>query len=167
MKIKLAAVICLLTKAIFAQEICPVENVNVFGGDSRNVISWSEPANPFVSTFTLEVTTDTYGYETSWDLVDQFGTIIAEEPSDGDFSSNEVYNWEFDIDPGTYIFTIYDSYGDGMYDGAGFTIWVDGVMVHEFLGSTTDTEDNFEEYSVPINPFRVSLYVSIPLFSHK
>ena len=151
MKIKLAAVICLLTKVIFAQEICPVENVNVFGGDSRNVISWSEPANPFVSTFTLEVITDTYGYETSWDLVDQFGTIIAEEPSDGDFSSNEVYNWEFDIDPGTYIFTIYDSYGDGMYDGAGFTIWVDGVMVHEFLGSTTDTEDNFEEYQVSFN----------------
>ena len=28
-------------------------------------------------------------------------------------------------------------------------------------------EDNLEEYSVPINPLRVSLYVSIPLFSHK
>ena len=106
MKIKLAVVTCFLIKAIFAQEICPVENVNVFGGDSQNIVSWDEPANPFVSTFTLEVITDTYGYETSWDLVDQFGTIIAEEPSDGDFSSNEVYNWEFDIDPGTYIFTI-------------------------------------------------------------
>ena len=37
MRIKLAVVICALTKALFAQEICPVENVNVFGGDSRNV----------------------------------------------------------------------------------------------------------------------------------
>ena len=80
--------------------------------------------------------------------MDQFGTIVAAEPSDGDFSSNEVYTWEFDIDPGTYIFTIYDSYGDGLYDGAGFTITVDGVLVHEFLGSTEDQEDNFEEYQV-------------------
>ncbi len=151
MKFKLAFLICFLTNAIFSQEICPVENVSVFGGDSQNIVSWDEPANPFVSTFTLELTTDTYGYETSWDLVDQFGTIVAEEPSNGDFSSNEVYTWEFDIEPGTYIFTIYDSYGDGLYDGAGFTIWIDGVMVHEFLGSTTDQEDNFEEYQVSIN----------------
>ena len=151
MKFKLAFLICFLTNVIFSQEICPVENVSVFGGDSQNIVSWDEPANPFVSTFTLELTTDTYGYETSWDLVDQFGTIIAEEPSDGDFSSNEVYTWEFDIEPGTYVFTIYDSYGDGLYDGAGFTIWIDGVMVHEFLGSTTDQEDNFEEYQVSIN----------------
>jgi hypothetical protein len=150
-KFKLAFLICFLTNVIFSQEICPVENVSVFGGDSQNIVSWDEPANPFVSTFTLELTTDTYGYETSWDLVDQFGTIIAEEPSDGDFSSNEVYTWEFDIEPGTYVFTIYDSYGDGLYDGAGFTIWIDGVMVHEFLGSTTDQEDNFEEYQVSIN----------------
>jgi len=150
-KFKLAFLICFLTNAIFSQEICPVENVSVFGGDSQNIVSWDEPANPFVSTFTLELTTDTYGYETSWDLVDQFGTIVAEEPSDGDFSSNEVYTWEFDIEPGTYIFTLYDSYGDGLYDGAGFTIWIDSVMVHEFLGSTTDQEDNFAEYQVSIN----------------
>ena len=91
MKFKISFLICFLTNVIFSQEICPVENVSVFGGDSQNIVSWDEPANPFVSTFTLELTTDTYGYETSWDLVDQFGTIIAEEPSDGDFSSNEVY----------------------------------------------------------------------------
>ena len=153
MRIKLSILAYLLTTISYTQEICPVEDVNVFGGDGQNIISWSEPGNPFVSMFSLELTTDTYGYETSWDLVDEFGTIIAEEPSGatGDFASNEVYNWEFEIDPGTYIFTIYDSYGDGMYDGAGFTISIDGVVVHEFLGSTTDQEDDFTEYQVSIN----------------
>ena len=153
MRIKLSILIYLLTNLSYSQEICPVQGVSVFGGDGQNIISWSEPANPFVSTFSLEVITDQYGYETSWDLVDEFGTIIAAEPSgaNSDFASNEVYNWEFDIEPGTYIFTIYDSFGDGMYDGAGFTILVDGVMVHEFLGSTADTEDNFEEYQVSFN----------------
>ena len=63
MKFKLAFLICFLTNVIFSQEICPVENVSVFGGDSQNIVSWDEPANPFVSTFTLELTTDTYGYE--------------------------------------------------------------------------------------------------------
>jgi len=150
-KFKLTFLICILTNVAFSQEICPVENVSVYGGDGQNILSWDEPANPFLSTFTLELITDTYGYETSWDLVDQFGTIVAEEPSDGDFSSNEVYTWEFDIEPGTYIFTIYDSFGDGLYDGAGFTIWVDGVMVHEFLGSTSDDLDDFSEYQVSIN----------------
>ncbi len=119
MRIKLSILAYLLTTISYTQEICPVEDVNVFGGDGQNIISWSEPGNPFVSMFSLELTTDTYGYETSWDLVDEFGTIIAEEPSGAtcDFASNEVYNWEFEIDPGSYIFTIYDSYGDGMYDG--------------------------------------------------
>ena len=86
--------ICLffgLNDLAISQQICPVENASVFGGDSQNIISWDEPANPFVSAFTLELTTDAYGYETSWDLVDQFGTIVAAEPSDGDFSSNEIF----------------------------------------------------------------------------
>ena len=110
MRIKLSILAYLLTTISYTQEICPVEDVNVFGGDAQNIISWSEPGNPFVSTFSLELTTDTYGYETSWDLVDEFGTIIAEEPSGatGDFASNEVYNWDFDIAPGCFIFTIYD-----------------------------------------------------------
>ncbi|MBT4250172.1 hypothetical protein HOD84_07525, partial [bacterium] len=42
-----------------AQELCPVEDVSAFGGDSQNIISWSEPADPFLSTFTVELTTDT------------------------------------------------------------------------------------------------------------
>ena len=149
MRIKLSILAYLLTTISYAQEICPVEDVNVFGGDGQNIISWSEPGNPFVSMFSLDLTTDGYGYETSWDLVNESGTIIAEEPSDttGDFASNASYNWELEIDPGTYIFTIYDSYGDGMLTGSGFTISIDGVVVHEFIGSSTD----FTEYQVSIN----------------
>ena len=73
MKFKLAFLICFLTNVIFSQEICPVENVSVFGGDGQNIISWDEPANPFVSTFTLELTTDTWGNETSWSLYSSNG----------------------------------------------------------------------------------------------
>ena len=51
MKFKLAFLICFSTNVIFSQEICPVENVSVFGGDSQNIVSWDKPANPFVSTF--------------------------------------------------------------------------------------------------------------------
>ena len=77
MRIKLSILVYLLTTISYAQEICPVEDVNVFGGDGQNIISWSEPGNPFVSTFSLELTTDQYGYETSWDLVDEFGCLFG------------------------------------------------------------------------------------------
>ena len=43
--------ILLVTIFIFsnnqAQELCPVENLSVLGGDGQNILTWEEPANPF------------------------------------------------------------------------------------------------------------------------
>ena len=30
-----------------AQELCPIENLSVLGGDGQNILTWEEPANPF------------------------------------------------------------------------------------------------------------------------
>jgi len=65
----------------------------------------------------LALTTDGFGYETSWDLTDGTGTILY---SGSNLNSNTTYNETFVLsDIACYKFTIYDSYGDGI-TGSGF-----------------------------------------------
>ena len=134
-----------------AQELCPVEDVSAFGGDSQNIISWNEPADPFLSTFTVELTTDTYGYETSWDLVNATSNaVIAEEGSDsaGVLTSSTSYSWDVEIESGSYVFTMYDSYGDGLYTGGEFTLLLNGNEIFSFVGETGSEDSQFEEYEI-------------------
>lgn len=63
-------------------------------------------------TINLEFKTDNYGSETSWELLDNIGTVLF---SGSGFGNNTVYNETFEIEEGTcYAFVIYDEYGDGM-----------------------------------------------------
>ncbi|SHJ33776.1 hypothetical protein [Maribacter aquivivus] len=63
----------------------------------------------------VTVNTDLYGDETSWEITDADGTVVA---SAGPFGRgvetivNEVF-----LEDGCYTFTIFDAYGDGQVDG--------------------------------------------------
>ena len=59
--------------------------------------------------FTL--TTDQYGYETSWSLTDAANQTIA---SDSNLASSTTFNQNFCLADGDYTFTINDAYGDGI-----------------------------------------------------
>ncbi len=59
----------------------------------------------------LELTTDNYGSETSWTLTDGDGNSVAQGSG---YSNNTTYNIDWTLAEGTYTFTIYDSYGDGI-----------------------------------------------------
>ena len=67
------------------------------------------------STISIEIFTDNYPDETYWTLVDEDGNII-DQISAGDLvCSNTYYNWVININDNTcYIFTIFDTYGDGI-----------------------------------------------------
>ena len=144
LKASLLILIYLVLNPLSSQLLCPVGNADVFGGDGQNIISWSEPTNN--STFTVELTTDTYGYETSWDLVNSgSGALITEE--DG-LSSSTSYTWDVEIGPGSYVFTIYDSYGDGLYTGGEFTLLLNGNEIFSFVGETGSEDSQFEEYEI-------------------
>ena len=82
--------------------------------DSGNVtLSWSIPAIP-TADLEIVIQTDNYPSETSWDPVNEYGDFIA-GINPGDLpSSNTLYSWELEIELGTYTFTIYDTYGDGI-----------------------------------------------------
>mmetsp|Transcript_18318 Transcript_18318/g.24419 ORF Transcript_18318/g.24419 Transcript_18318/m.24419 type:complete len:404 (-) Transcript_18318:465-1676(-) len=64
----------------------------------------------------IQLTTDNYAGETSWDIKDSDGIIIR---SGSGFSIG--YHWEIipNLEEGVYTFTIYDRYGDGICCGEG------------------------------------------------
>lgn len=69
----------------------------------------------------IQIIPDTWPYETSWSLVDIGGLPIDTGTSEGDTIC---------IPTGSCaVFTIYDSYGDGIYAPGGYWVYVDGVMV--------------------------------------
>ncbi|MCY7296332.1 endonuclease [Alteromonas sp. a30] len=59
----------------------------------------------------LSLTTDQYGSETSWELKNSSNSTIA---TGSGYGGNTAYSEDFCLDDGTYSFTIYDSFGDGI-----------------------------------------------------
>ena len=122
-----------------AQELCPIENLSVLGGDGQNILTWEEPANPFLVTFTVAITTDSWPTEISWDLVNNGDGAVVASISAGDLTNaGELYTWDQDIEHGNYTFTIYDTFGDG--NSGGFILYIDGTAIFTFDGSESYTE---------------------------
>ena len=70
---------------------------------------WSQsspPCNSSFNKFTVEITSDSYPAETSWDIKDLQGNAIVSGGSTG-----KEFCLPKDV---CFIFTIYDSFGDGM-----------------------------------------------------
>ncbi len=65
----------------------------------------------------LELTTDNYGSETSWQITDSSSQTVV---SGGSYASNTTYNEAVCLDDGDYTFTITDAYGDGICCSYGY-----------------------------------------------
>lgn len=106
-------------------------------------ISWLQPGS--LAFVTVEILTDNYGGETSWDVVDENGSVV--EVVEGGLESNMEYSWTFSVIPGVYTFTIYDAWGDGIccsYGEGYYNLLVDGTLVAtggEFGTSESTTFD--------------------------
>ncbi len=68
---------------------------------------------------TLTITTDCWGGEVSWEILDGDGNEVA-SVSSGTYGNQETYTWSDCLDYGCYTFNIYDSFGDGM-NGAAYS----------------------------------------------
>ena len=63
----------------------------------------------------IEITTDGYGSETSWEIVDEAGNIVGQGGQGGTYQSNQTYSASVSVNANEcYAFNLYDSYGDGM-----------------------------------------------------
>ena len=60
----------------------------------------------------IELTTDGYGAETSWEIVDEAGNVVGQG---GSYASNQTYSASVVVNANEcYAFILYDAYGDGM-----------------------------------------------------
>ena len=95
----------------------PHNLVAVSGLDSEVPLSWDPPFGPVPPTvpFTVEVLTDNYPGETSWDLVHVDGDSVVSSIFAGELVDvATLYTWDLNIPAGAHVFTIYDEYGDGL-----------------------------------------------------
>ena len=90
-------------------------------------------------TFTMSLTTDTYGAETSWTLTDASGATVM---SGSGYANSTNYTASEQLCYGCYTLTVNDSYGDGMcctYGNGGYSLTVNGEEVAS--GGTFSSSD--------------------------
>ena len=133
----------------------------------------------FVSgNITIDVTTDQYGNETSWELVADNGTVIASAAGGSLSSSATQPTVTVPVNANEcYSFVIYDSYGDGICctygngsytvkDAAGVTIASGGSFTTEegtnfqTDGTATDINETTSNLSIYPNPVKEKLTVN-------
>ena len=105
---------------------------------------------PGITAGTIDVSifTDGYGNETTWEIVDESGTVYG---SGGPYSNNTQYNETayVAIFPSCFELKIYDSYGDGMCcaQGVGSVLVTDQNNNVIFEGDAVNLQ-NFSEINV-------------------
>jgi agmatine/peptidylarginine deiminase len=62
---------------------------------------------------TFSLTTDCWGEEVTWNLVDDSGSLLYSDPA-GNYADQTTFTEQFCLPAGCYTFTIFDSFGDGL-----------------------------------------------------
>ena len=74
------------------------------------------------------ITTDGYGYETGWELVDATTLTVYKSVPSGTYASNTTYQDTICVPASACLqFTITDDYGDGIFSPGGYTVNYDGA----------------------------------------
>lgn len=96
------------------------------------------------ATIEIQILTDGYGDETSWEVYD-YGTasVIASGPATA-YADDTLYIEEVCVDStGCYKFTIYDAYGDGIFSPGYYEVYYQGTLVgsNTAFGSSAESVD--------------------------
>ena len=65
------------------------------------------------SSITINILTDIYSDETSWELTNDVGAIVASDQYNWN-EDNDYFSYPLCLEDGCYTFTIYDTFGDGL-----------------------------------------------------
>jgi len=85
---------------------------------------------------TVEIRTDDWGYETSWTLSDASDASSSALMSGNSYADSETkYMTECLPNDANYVFTIYDSYGDGILYGGGYKVSAGAIVLAEGGGN--------------------------------
>ena len=116
------------------------------GLDGQVILNWTPPIGPIFSRpITIFITTDTWASETTWQLTDDLTGEVVQSYTDAALEDQTEYSWDFDLDFGSYTFTIFDSWGDGIFSPGGYAIHIDGEEIYSNIGTGwTGTEESFQ-----------------------
>lgn len=89
----------------------------VANGNGTDSIAYPFTVNFAQYQIQIDVLTDNYPGETSWEFVNASGNIVVQ--GGGYSSANTLYSETICLDNGCYDFNIYDTYGDGICCGFG------------------------------------------------
>jgi len=137
------------------------------GMDAQVLLNWEPPIGPIYSMpFEITILTDSYPSETSWNLSTSTGETI-DEIATGDLLEEETtYSWEIELQSaGDYVFTILDSYGDGICCGWGYgeyNLYLNDVLIAtggEFGASETVEFSTAGRFSITRRSYLESLPV--------
>jgi hypothetical protein len=93
---------------------------------------------------TIRILSDGYASETTWELWEQGGEMIAAGAPE---ENHTLYEWEVSVEPdGCYDFTIYDSWGDGICCAYG-----EGYYEIELNGELVAANYNFHGYEETVS----------------
>lgn len=109
-----------------------LEKVNYPDGELPTVRKANAPAVKGDATIDITITTDNYGTETTWELVNTITSTVV--GSGGPYTDASVtYDESFSVNSADcYTFTIYDAYGDGIcctYGNGSYTVEYNGTVV--------------------------------------
>ncbi|WP_228852723.1 M43 family zinc metalloprotease [Aegicerativicinus sediminis] len=148
--------------------------------NSDNRAYVTQETYPSTSTINLELKTDSWAEETSWEFKDSSGTVLY---SDGPYQKNsdddKIFNYTFEVNQNEcYVFSIYDTdgdgicctYGDGYYQlstGDNTLIFSGGEF--EFVEATTistavlSTPDYFHNSNIKLfpNPTKNEIFIKV------
>ena len=100
--------------------------------------------------FKIDLTTDNYGFENRWTLKTTDGDLVQKGPPDNtNYADNTRYLGGFCVAPGSYVFTVYDKFKDGMCCGTGagsYAVELDGLPM---FASPAGDED-WEIFSIDV-----------------
>ena len=143
---------------------CSAPNGSTDQNNSNNNQTATFMVVPSGQTVTVEIITDCYGSEIEWNIIEDGGTeILASGGPYPNITGGDTYQDEVCLATGLcYVFTITDTYGDGLY-GSQWSCTVDGsYSITDENGNTLATiqavnsDFGYEE----INSFCVSSNVS-------
>ena len=126
--------------------------------NNSNVFNFNQSSSYDTAIVTLNLVTDNYASETSWQLTDSSGYVIAQN---GSLSNASTYSTEIEIPTSDecYTFTINDTYGDGICCGYG----VGSYSITDDSGNTIISGGEFS--SVDTSTFRVGETLGINSFT--
>jgi agmatine deiminase len=75
--------------------------------------------------YSLYITTDCWGEETSWNITDELGNVLYSQSSNT-LGDQTTYQWDVCLNSGCYNFNIFDVYGDGIGGSQWGSCGVDG-----------------------------------------